>query len=291
MALSNAETEGTEGLPDVTLRIEATPAESDESVEWLRGRLLYGPSVASWIPDGFESCARILHPAHQWEESNGSVVVKTVSWKDVGAWSGKPLHRASSIQDLGMRSDGTPWSGPGASLPLEGQLEPPCLDRLADALANVTSTPATLWFLVWNGYQGAGTVLLAAEGGDRSVKAIRRRSLRASRSRLAEADLASKVEISTSLTASGRTYVLQRGSLDPASNDRRADPLDRPPSFWWADDLSWFICTDIDSSSTYVAGSPRLIDQLLGDDLLEVFLASRDDPFDGVSSASERGAS
>lgn len=268
----------------MSLRIDAGPwTGGNDPVEWLRGRFAYGPSVRSWIPDEFQSYARILHPAHLWKEDKGSVATKSVTWQEVSVWSGKSLHHASSIHDLSLRLDGTPWSEQGASLPLEGQLELPLLDRLATELAKATSTPSAVWLLVWHGYQGSGA-LFRREGGRGRLESIQRRFPRMPRFTRAPLDHIAEVEISPSLTASGRKYVLEHGSLGRSSNGREVNPVERPPSFWWPEDRAWFVSTDIDSSSTYVGGSAGLIGQLLDDDLLEVFAASLDDPHDAPNS-------
>lgn len=54
------------------------------------------------------------------------------------------------------------------------------------------------------------------------------------------------------------------------------------PAFWWPDDRAWFVSTEIDAQSTYVAGRAELIDRLLATDGLEVYPAALDDPFDGI---------
>lgn len=265
----------------MSLRIAPTPLKDREPLEWLLGRLIYGRSVGSWIPDGFDRYARILHPAHLWEGTEGHIVTRSVPWSNVSAWSGKPLHRASSIHDLARRADGTSWQQQGAFFPLEGQLEPPYLDRLTDHLAEATSTPDALWLLVWNGYGGPGKLLYRV-AGRRTRKPRRRLFLRIPRrSRMAGLGRGPVVETSLSLTGSGREYFLHRGSIVASSDDGDRSVFEEPPSFWWPADRAWFVSTDIDSSSTYVGGSSALIGRLLADDLLEVFPADLDDPYDG----------
>jgi hypothetical protein len=262
------------------LRIDATPEKDGEPLEWLRGRLVYGRSVGSWIPNDFDRYARILHPARLWEETDGNVVTRAVPWSDVSVWSGKPLHRTSSIHDLARRPDGTLWSDQGAALPLEGQLEPLYLDRLVEALGEETSTPGVLWLLLWSGYRGSGTLLRKTEQPTRVPRRPKflRTSLRPQR---ADSAHESEMELSQSLSAGGRKYLLHQGSIEAPSEDTERSVLEEPPSFWWAADRAWFVSTDIDSSSTYVGGSPGLIDRLLEDELLEVFPASLNDPYDG----------
>lgn len=252
------------------IRVDPAPLKDREPLEWLRGQLVYGRSVGSWIPVGFERHARILHPAHFWDGAPDQTVARAVPWREVSAWSGKPLHRASSIHDVASRADGTSWRRQGTSLPLEGELEPPYISRLSEILVEATTTPNAVWLLVWHGYAGPGARYSLARG--RPI-----RSPRLSK----EPDRAPVVRISPSLSGSGREYFLHRGSIEASSDDHDHSVSEEPPSFWWPADRAWFVSTDIDSSSTYVGGSSRLIERLLDDDLLEVLPASLDDPYDG----------
>jgi hypothetical protein len=128
----------------------------------------------------------------------------------------------------------------------------PELDRLAAILAEATSTPGTVWLLVWSGY-GA-------------LEAVPRDAV---------------VEVSRSLAGSGRTYLPFRGSFEEDAEPRDGPAFGAAPSLWWPADRAWFVATEIDSSSTYVGGTDGLIDRLLSDIQLEVLPADLDDPYDG----------
>jgi hypothetical protein len=55
------------------------------------------------------------------------------------------------------------------------------------------------------------------------------------------------------------------GSLLPSDERLRR----RGPQWWWPEDKSWFVATEIDYPWSYVAGSSALIDSLIGDPNLE----------------------
>ena len=227
------------------LRYDRSPVADDTALRWFGWTMVGGAALRSWIPDVFERYARILHPAERW--TGGPT--EWVRWKELSAWSGKPLAPTSSVHDLALRDDGATWPGPETERPLEGQLQPPHMDHLLGILAGGTASPTELWLLVWNGY---GTQ------EDLSQDAV--------------------VEIHPSWHGF-RAYFLFRGSFDVSEVNEEI--MFEPPSFWWPEDRAWFVSTDIDASSTYVGGSSALIGQLMSDDLLEVLPAELDDPFDG----------
>ena len=187
------------------------------------------------------------------------------------------MNRASSFFRLALHSDGTPWHPGPTSLPFEGELESPYVDRLTQLLRSETATPQHVWVLVWSGYFGSfavGTGKMMARAGRLGR---RRQSTSAEKA----------FEISKSLTASGRSYVLRKGAIDSHVHDEPGFHSEYSPGFWWPADRAWFVSTDIDSRSTYVGGSRELVDGLLADDLLEVFPAQLDDPYDGEASPEE----
>lgn len=227
---------------------------SAQSVDWLIGKLDWGTSVRSWIPTGFESYARILHPAYIIIGKDQSTREVSVPWSIVSEWSGKRLHATSHIQDLMVRADGHDWRrrGEGGGEPRQGELERTSLSCLFAHLAEKTSTPNEIWMLIWFGYGGPPDTI------------------------------GLPVEVSEPLTGSGRKYVLRLGEIDSSEKEPEHTLGENPPTFWWPADRTWFVSSDIDIASTYVGGSKELIEQILNDPSLEAFPASLDDPYDGL---------
>lgn len=235
------------------LQKDSTTPSSAQSVDWLIGKLDWGHTLRSWIPAGFESYARILHPAYIIIGKDWSTREVPMPWIIVSEWSGKPLHATSHIQDLMVRADGHDWrkGGEGGSEPHQGELERTSLSCLLTHLAEKTSTPNEIWMLIWTGYGGpADTIGLP-------------------------------VEVSEPLTGSGRKYVLCLGAIVSLEDESENPPVENPPTFWWPADRSWFASSDIDASSTYVGGSHELIEKILNDPSLEAFPANLDDPYGG----------
>jgi hypothetical protein len=227
---------------------------SAQSVDWLIGELQYGYSLRSWIPPGFESYVRILHPAYISIGKEWSTRQVPVPWTIVSQWSGKRLHATSHIQDLMVRADGHDWRrrGEGGYEPRQGELESGSLSFLLSHLADKTSAPKEILMLIWTGYGGMSeTVGLP-------------------------------LEISEALTNSGRRYVLCPGAIDFSEKEFKQTLGEYPPTFWWPADRTWFVICDLDASSTYVGGSKELIVQILGDPSLEAFPTNLDDPYDGL---------
>jgi hypothetical protein len=48
-------------------------------------------------------------------------------------------------------------------------------------------------------------------------------------------------------------------------------------NLWWPDDRAWCVATEIDMQSTYIGCSRTCVDELLGDDRLEVYEVQRSD--------------
>jgi hypothetical protein len=200
-------------------QLPITPS-STQSVDWLIGKLDWGDSLRSWIPTGFESYVRILHPAYLFIGRGFETRDIAVPWASVSQWSKIPLHATSHIQDLMVRADGHDWSkqGEGGSAPNQGQLERTSLNRLLAHLYETTTTPTKIWLLIWFGYGGPPDTI------------------------------GLPIEVSEALTASGRKYFLRLGEVASSEEEHGDSIFEHSPSFWWPDDRTWFVSSDIDSS-------------------------------------------
>jgi len=71
------------------------------------------------------------------------------------------------------------------------------------------------------------------------------------------------------LVLPGRTYYLFSGDLDDAVGveDRLAHGGRWRPALWWPEDRAWFLRSDTDLRTTFVAGSPALVAELLASEL------------------------
>lgn len=207
------------------------------------------------MPEGFESYARILHPAYRNVRAEGRVIAQiAIPWSAICEWSGKPLHSQSHIQDISLNTDGLDWSedGEGGYTPLQGQLDEEPLASLLVHLAVETSDLEEIWMLTWTGF-----------GGPPDIVGLPTR-------------------VTWFLAITGREYVLRKGSITSTPTSLEDRRFTNPPTFWWPDDRRWFASSDIDASSTYIGGSKELIERILKDPSLEAFPADLNDPFDGL---------
>ena len=239
-----------------TLHLERLPVtpQSEQSVDWLMGKLDWGKTLRSWIPSGFEGYVRVLHPASIDIGRERSTSNVPVPWATVSQWSGKPLHATSHIQDLMLRLDGHDWrqQGEGGQEPNQGEMDRESLSCLLAHLSESGTTSDQIWMLLWFGYGGAADAI------------------------------GLPIKVSEQLTGSGRQYVLRLGEIVSSEEEHRDSLFEHPPSFYWPTDRSWFVSCDIDASSTYVGGSKKLIEQIMKDPSLETFAAHLDDPHGGL---------
>ena len=248
------------------LVIGDTPSTDPTPLDWWAGNVIAGKRVRSWLPDVFESYARILHPAYVREETPQGTVHQSVTWRELGQWSGKVLTPETCIDDLLLRSDGLPWTERG-SQPQQGRLDPKYMRRLVTLLAPGTNIADDVWFLVWAGHG--------------SMKSVRNKS--------------AELEVNPSWRGTGRTYLLFSGKISASADEDEGNlhgeplrPMMKPPSFWWPVHRSWFVSTDIDSFSTYVGGETNLTRRLLEDDVLEALSVGLDDIYDPCASWSDK---
>lgn len=64
-----------------------------------------------------------------------------------------------------------------------------------------------------------------------------------------------------------REYFLYKGALDAAL--AFLEPERQTPNLWWPADRAWCLASELDLESTYIGGSPDLIDHIVGDNRIE----------------------
>jgi hypothetical protein len=193
------------------------------------------------VPSGFESCARIFHPAQR----DG----RDVSWQEIAEAFGTVAHARMDLGPLTRRRLDHYYS------PVPGVFdEPPGTQwlptRLVPAVVAVlrrhTTTPADCVYGIWHGYGGFPERLRSAP----------------------------------ELVLPGRTYYLFTGDLDHAIGVEEPSGYDGHwrPALWWPKDHAWFLGSDTDLCATYVAGSKALVAELVASEL-EAFEVSPETGF------------
>lgn len=215
----------------------------DEIAEWPQDALRSGPSqtpglrVADLIPEGFPLTVRVLHPA-------GDPEGRPVRWAEVARWSGRDLHAAAQFELLAAPTAGAtgpqPWTSSPSTTP-----DRSTAIALAAVLGNHTADPDQCFFGVWEGYTDLHeppTVLARRRPLARLPHRLRRHG--SARRRLAGV---------RTLSHLGRTYAVATGSLGAVATGLTGDVhAYQAPNLWWPPDRAWFVCSDIDLTSTYV---------------------------------------
>jgi hypothetical protein len=221
-----------------------TPSDEVEAADWIGGRLHpFGQDVASVVPTGFEAYARIFHPASRLAATREV----DVRWSDVAEWSGRTVHPEMQFHTIAVPLPGREtrlqaWSAE----PRSGALSEPQARALIGLLSGHTSTPDACWFCVWDGYARTAPPRRAWWRRKPNVPEGRRVRL------------------------PGRDYFLFKGPLTLGEGQLNG------PNLWWPDDRSWCVASEIDFPYTYVGGSRKLIDEILGDPSLEGLPAALD---------------
>ncbi len=245
---------------------DAGMAWSDEigQASWIGERLApFGAyTVASVIPAGFESYARVLHPAEEPLHGGDRVV----RWAEVAAWSGLPLRPDSQFHSIALpqvrpEAD-APWHSQG---PHQGSLYPPDALVLADILRAWTTTPQQCWFCVWDGYGWDGVYMTASDGTDAPAPGP-------GFGRLPD-PVPAAVRDGPRVELPNRDYLLYRGPVEAALATVSLSGGDQVANLWWPQDRAWFVATEIDLAWTYVGGPAGLIGQLISEARIEALPA------------------
>lgn len=234
-----------------------------EAGEWIVERLHpFAHDVGSVIPDGYEAYARLFHPVD--DQSS-----QPTRWSDLAHRNGRIVHPemqfhlvrtpvgAEPSRNLNDYVNELSW----------GSLPRPELAALAQVLEHHTDTPQACWFAVWEGFgqlHGAGGWLTKSgqpldPAGPPPIAPP-------------------EVLAGPRLRMPNRHFLLLRGLLAEVA-DLHDDLGRQSPNLWWPDDRAWCVATGIDFAWTYVAGTQRLIDELLADPALEALPVKLTDRF------------
>lgn len=174
-------------------------------------------------------------------------------WSEIAAITGRLLHPEVQWQHLVAPAGGviapTQWDAKSRwTMPEAGTLPPRQRLRLSRLLTPFTSTPSRAWFALWDGY-GDLAAGLREPGQPR-------------------------------LRLPHRDYIVFFGDMAELSAWPRSGP-----NLWWPEDRAWFVCSEIDLVSTYVAGSSGLVAKLAADAELEALPVP---PTGGITAAADR---
>lgn len=222
---------------------ELFPAESAASARWVVARVHgFALNVGSLIPSGFDSYARVLHPAYRHSGATATSDGIAVPWAEVAKANRTVLHSEAQFTALVGHADLSEHDQPGLwdTPPANGSLAADMTDVLSLILGHHTATPSTCWFAVWEGW------------GNLTGPATR----------------------TPTLELPGRQYLLYKGPVSAASRSLGAALSEhRSANLWWPDGQEWCVATEVDLDSTYVGGSEACIADLLTSPLLEVLPA------------------
>ncbi|MEP6697050.1 MAG: hypothetical protein ABJA34_09255 [Pseudonocardiales bacterium] len=234
-------------IGNLTLVHDTDPA------QWIVERVRnFEHDVGSVLPEGFEAYARVFHPA-------GRVVPdptvgdreELVPWHEVAEANSRVTHPGmewTGITGSWRYFHGDSQPGLWDIEPHVGSLPVTHAARLAGELASHTVTPEQCWFAVWEGY---GALLV-----DRKAKLAK---IKVPKIKLPQRDM-----------------FLLSGPLSAVTTSLEPSALGQLANLWWPQDRAWCVASEIDLMTTYVGGTVRCIEDLLGDDVLEVMPVSID---------------
>lgn len=199
------------------------PATGVEAAAWLPQALAgFASTVGSVVPVGYSAYARLLHPVGA--QSDGGL--RRVPWQEAASQAGRTVDGRTHWEDL---CAALPDGGRGLfEPPLEGTLDPTAYAALAAVLRTHTRTPQRCWFGLWDGYG-------AIKAGWRAAPTV---------------------------ALPGRRYYLLSGALPDAAESLCDGPFFQWANLFWPDDRAWFVASEVDFESTYIAASASAIGAL-----------------------------
>lgn len=239
-------------------------------------------TVAGQIPSGFESYARVFHPAR---DDDG----RPVRWAAIARERGTVLHGEAQFASIsGVDESGHPWHEEAweGEPPSGDGLPQPDLAALAGVLAGHTSTPQEIFLALWNGYAfihgGDAMSILSAEAADGAAEGDAEHAERLERNRALEEEAKRPAfgpdVLGGPLLELGpggyRGYFVFAGTADDLAGPlwKRGSAFEerQAPNMAWPADHSWVVSTELYEDSTIVGGSAALVRALADHPELEV---------------------
>jgi hypothetical protein len=192
------------------------------------------------IPHGFEACARVFHPA----ELDG----RPVTWAEIAGRMGTVAHPLMEFASITRRTEFDWTAEPGLfeRVPDHDAIPDAIVEPLIRALRQHTVTPADCVFGFWDGYGNTPAEVRAAPH----------------------------------LRLPSRAYYLFQGTIDDAKGLQFDRLSHRGPALWWPHDQAWFVGSDTDLMTSYVAGTSALVKDIVAAPGLEAFAVSTDTSFE-----------
>jgi hypothetical protein len=216
------------------------PASGRDDVAWVVEAMTGRQGVDLVVPAIFEAYARIHHRIHNGER-----------WADFA-----PEYLVRGVE---------PYNYVGSKLEFidgDGNLDAEDVDALVPLLAAATATPNECHYALWQGWGWVrpGSMDVLAPQDTAETRAIKH-AFNETMALVSNFVAACPVEP----WWGGRDMILFDGPVDAVSTIGcgHAGVERQCPQWWWPDDRTWFVGTEIDDPWTYVAGSRSLIDAIL----------------------------
>jgi hypothetical protein len=222
-----------------------TLCDSVEAADWVRAALrpwdLGIHHVSTLVPARYFAHARVLHRPRKGADD--------IRWTDIAAARGRHLRGETQFAELidwhgdaAHPSPPEPWYEPD-----RGSLRPSECAAVAAVLARHTTTPEHCWFCVWEGY-GWPVLNRLGEGAPR-------------------------------VALEHRDCLLFHGPVS-AATAFRSEPWFQSATLWWPEDRAWCVASELDIYSTYVAGTPSAVHELVEHPELEVLSCTAEQDID-----------
>ncbi len=245
-----------------------------EATDWLDPLLYphdpFPPAVGFIVPGGFQSYARLLHPARRFFGPSAEQSIP-LRWSEIAEARGKTMHPEVQLQaliDNRDEYDDDHWraisTGGGEWFPPDEWLGGTEAIELVSLLLPFTAAAGDAWWMLWEGYGDLGP----------GIDGLPRGTIH----RVPEPPDAPAELVGS--TWAFRHYLVFRGPLEAVSTwfEWRMGG----PNYLWPEDRAWIIATEIDGFSTYVGASKECIDRVLASPLLEAFPCELTHRFDGL---------